>query len=503
MFLWLMSRGIRRNWSRSLLALAGMLLAAGVMTAAVSLRSGYAERAFYNYRVYADADVVVHRGVVGVGRETLEHWRESSWVWELRRQAELSDLSYFLPDLFTSGCLVPVGGRAADAPLELERLPQPLASLRHDPRVRSVAPLKVIPSRLVVGAGDEARVYPAPLRARNVRRHWDSWREGFDHLCTRGRAFLEQEDREGELVALVSSARPEHYPASGARGRPAQYPVPRVGDYLRVEVPAVRGYSEGFPLLDWSDTTTFELRVVGLYAVPVREGPVYDRAGRLVRDPESGALLDMPIYWETDHILIPSGTFDRIYRQVAGHPFRFTQQVGVVFRDMTQAKDIARDLGRLLPNYSVYSLPQLVKLSDADSGQMGVPADAALAIALVTYLVAGMLLITNVYTLVMQRKKEIGILKAIGLSCWQITALVVMEVGAFALAGSLLGFAGVRLVVSLVLALSEVTFVEAAVLTLTAGMKVITATTVAVLLFATVPAYRAARSTTMEVLRSE
>jgi ABC-type antimicrobial peptide transport system permease subunit len=87
------------------------------------------------------------------------------------------------------------------------------------------------------------------------------------------------------------------------------------------------------------------------------------------------------------------------------------------------------------------------------------------------------------------------------MSSRELILLVLLETLAVGIVGGLLGFVPVRLLVSGMLYLSDATLLEALRLTLSAAGTVLGLTVGCSLLFGLFPAWMAARSTTMEVLR--
>ncbi len=116
-------------------------------------------------------------------------------------------------------------------------------------------------------------------------------------------------------------------------------------------------------------------------------------------------------------------------------------------------------------------------------------------------LIAGLLLVANMYILVMQRRKDMAVLKAVGMSPGQVMGLIVLETAIIALIGALLGFGAVRLCVTGVLLISDVGVGEIGLLTVRTGVQVIGVSLLLALVFGSLPAYQAVRQTTMEVLR--
>jgi putative ABC transport system permease protein len=118
-------------------------------------------------------------------------------------------------------------------------------------------------------------------------------------------------------------------------------------------------------------------------------------------------------------------------------------------------------------------------------------------------LVAALLLASNMLFLVAQRRREIGVLKAIGASAWDIGAMILTEALVLNLAGTMMGFALIRLLATWTLISNHIPLAEIARTTLSDLAVVVGAGASAAALFALVPAWQMARLTSLEVLRNE
>ncbi len=300
-------------------------------------------------------------------------------------------------------------------------------------------------------------------------------------------------------MALMQGPRGSGVPAEGTR---PQYPVPGLHDSVTVQVPSLAGYADGHPVWNWDDARSIKLQVIGLFSFRVGEKPYIDEeTGSYVRDSE-GKMEMVPKYLETEDIFIPEETWWAIWEEIApeGTSPR-AYQFNVVLHDMARAEQVAEDLAGGLPGSTVRSVPEQVMIGQRARGQAGVPADMSTVLLIAMFLVAGLLLVANMYVLIMQRRKEMAILKAVGMSGIQVMGLILVEVLFIGLAGALLGFTAVRLVVTGVLLVSEVTAAEIGLLTLQTGALVVGSSTLMAALFGVLPAYLAMKQTTMEVLR--
>ncbi len=488
-------RNVRRNWTKNLLGMIGVAIAAGVMTASLSLGGGYPEVSWMQHRTLMGADIVIYPGRLGVGAEDAQAAGDTPWEWGLRGDYGLSDLLLFHPRIYEEGLISPSGETlffaAEDDPLG-DGLPAGVAA---------VEPLLKLPARVVIpGIGGQQARYPAPLRARDpdLDETWD-----VSTYLARGR-WLEPED-EGSLVALAQGNRGAFPPEEGIR---PGYPVPQVGDVRTLEVPALAGYdAEGYPLWNWDDITEFDLQVVGLFAFPTSVRPL--------RDPETGGyvlevgpgggtgtMIMVQHYVETEDLFIPAATWQKIWETIAppGQAPR-AYQLNVVLDDMFRAKEIAASLQQQLPGTTVRTVPEQAIIGRQQRGQSAVPADVSTLLVVAIFLVAGLLLVGDMYVLVMQRRKEMAILKAVGMASSQVMGLILIEAVLMSMIGATLGFVAVRLMVTGVYALSAVSVAEVGIMTLRTGFMVVGASVLVAGLFGLLPAYLALKQTTMEVLR--
>jgi len=479
-------RNVARNWNRTGMIILGMMVASGLMTLTMSLATGYAEFAYLPYRQMVGADILIYPN-----RFVFDSPGGEADRWELRRPDPdlLTDARFFHPEL-ARGYLSP-----ADAPPAVFDLQDVPACLGEVEGVADWEPGRLLRAYVVFEDGGRLRV---TLRGRDIAADRERYR--MPGSVTVGRYFREEQD--GEWVALVNEAVPEL-----ARLWP--------GSRLVLEVPTVKGFGPGGgPLLDYSEPRTYYFLVHGRYSlslgtVPLQGVSSEDRAGPPPRVPVA---IDEPEVW------VPAGTFDRIYAEVSGAPLRYTGQLGVTVETMVHAKTVARALAEALPHCSVLTVPQEAALSglhyEAYLSEDGSGVDVVRAyrsrstlavdvkreLSFVAFLAAGLLVVANMYILVTQRRREIGVLKAIGSTGRDIVVLILTEAVGYSLTGSLIGFAAIRCLATLTLLGSSVTFVEGLALTLEAAAVVVGTTTLTALVFGLLPAWEAARTPSAALL---
>jgi len=174
-------------------------------------------------------------------------------------------------------------------------------------------------------------------------------------------------------------------------------------------------------------------------------------------------------------------------------------QIFIKLDDPANTNRVIAGLKKQLPDYPLYSMEELTSLYSVQN----VPGlKAFIGVVIVLSIVVGFLVVfLSMYTAVLERTREIGILKALGASPAYILNVVVRETGLLALAGSLAGIVltyGTRWIV--------MTFVPAAL-----TQKIVPgwwpiAAAIAVggaLLGAVYPAWKAARQDAIEALAYE
>lgn len=463
-------RNARRNWSRSVLAIAGMALAAGILTAAHSVTSGYFSSGYMMVRTFMAGDIVVLPGHVYLDPGQVP--RGIDLTWRALDQPYLNDLADLHPHILTDGYVMPEGAETA---IDLDRLP---AELTGHPQVAAVTPYYSLPGYVEPG-------HYAPLRGRDIAGDLEAWR--WDEAIVNGRYFTRQDD--GAMVAVVAA------PAAGTgiSAIPPAYRTPAVGERLKISVPRLAGFSGGLPIFDYLEFEQVELEVIGHFQLKV--GTVQE-----MRDGEPVAV---DVYWNTPQVLIPSGAFREIYRQVSGLDPGMVHQLSVRVDRFYDAGRVAAELRQQLRGWTVMAVPEIMELSGRSRGQGAVPRDLAGPLTAAAYGIAGMLVVTNMYLVNVQRRRELGIMKAVGASSVNIMALVLVEYVGYALVGAAAGFGAVRLLAAVIMLMADVSLWEAGLSTAALGVRVAAVTGLTSVLFGLVPAYEAATTPTMEVLRDE
>jgi putative ABC transport system permease protein len=110
---------------------------------------------------------------------------------------------------------------------------------------------------------------------------------------------------------------------------------------------------------------------------------------------------------------------------------------------------------------------------------------------------------TNLLFLVSERRKEIGVLKAIGARGADVAIMVLAEALTLNLVGTLLGFGLIRIFATWMMITNRIPLAEIGRATANDLFIVVSAAALAAAAFGMLPAWQMARLTSMEVLRND
>ena len=488
-------RNVTRNWNRTGMIIISMAVASAIMTLTLALSTGYAEGVSRVWRQMVGADIIVYPN-----RFVFAGSGDPGTAWEWRRLSPdlPTDAVGFHPDL-AQGYLAP-----ADAPppvFDLQNLPPALAAMTGAGGGLQVEAAQLLPAYIVRETAQGKVRLPITLRGRNVQTDID--KRSIPETAMMGGSYF-RPAQDGFWVAITNGAA---FTAEGIRP----------GDKLVVEVPTIRGYdAEGRPVTDYANPQTFYFMVYGQFGLEWGQVRLEDPAGLLERSavaPTQTVFLDQPEVW------VPAATFAKVFEAVAGGPQRYTGQLAITLDSMAEAKTVAQTLAAQLPDCAVLTVPQEVSLSGLNYRarltsldpftvtithfhytRPTLALDVKDQLAALAFVVAGLLVVANMYILVTQRRREIGVLKALGAASRDILALFLTETLGYSLAGSLLGFLAVRLITLASIFASSASLVEGALLTLQTAGAVVGLTVGISLVFGFLPAWEAARTPSASLL---
>ena len=489
-FAWLGFIGAKRNMGRSILAITAMAMAAGFLTYVISLSRGYP----FSYRAEYRA---IHGGEIALyDRQLLGGIEETEYFFTLRGLPH-TDLSVMMPELYEGGYL---SASEKGVPFTEDTL-QRIGALSN---VQGVYPRYQIPA-LSSGLYD---VWATPLRGRDIQ--LDSLQSiAPSGIISEGRWFTEQDA--GDYVCIVSKY--QHFPV----GQPA----PRVGDTITVLVPQLQGADYR---VDYLDLLPIQLRVIGI--VDIRMRPLtyttVDDFGILTENNE------VTTYMQCDEIQIPLTTWQSIWSTRSDEEY-LPSQLSLMVSDMSYLQDIVLEVQNAFPEYTVFGIPQVLQRAETnlrieDPRQIyhhpdqdvarsllmpdnvapeAMRQDLRIPMSILILINAAMVMASNLLIMVSERRKEIGILKAVGARRWQIAQMILCEALLISGFGALLGFSFFRLPALLNQMTNRVAMIRL-LQTLASDLGVVLgATAVFTLIFGLLPAMQMAALSVQEVLQSE
>jgi hypothetical protein len=417
-FLRLGTANARRNFARSLFAIISMSLAAGFLTYSISLSRGYVQLFKANTRSMVGGEIVAYArqfgGVIPEG--------ESVWEHSFFQESPFSDLAEFRPELLSSGYLSSVEVQSTFTPDDMQELYQAL------PGITFVYPRYQIPAATV-----DMNRRSTPLRGRHpeldnmqaIHPSTQIWRgdEG-------GRWF--NPDESDQMVAVVSMW--QELPAGSA--------LPVTGRTIRVEVPRIN-YVNGEPVFLYAQPIVYEFLIVGVLEVQTR------------------FLDNVPLYWYSPEIHIPLGTWERIWRDIGGGEY-LPEQVTLGYTNLSYLEDVVMELRAMFPQFTIFSAAEhfiqaqrrglieripvwLEGTIVIEDTQQAMQLDMRLPFTLMIFMNAALVVASNLLIMVQERKKEIGILKAVGARRSDVVVMVLVEATMISLLGAAFGFIFFRL----------------------------------------------------------
>ncbi len=439
----------RRNISRSLLAIVGIALAAGVFTGAAATGSGYARHAFSSYRQFAGADIVAYAdGFPFRPPDEPEVYRLATGGDDLVYRY---DLATYFSDITVSPYLKREG-RA----FEMDEL----LRFGEVAQVTGVYPYLALPV-FVLDANGEVIV----------------------QTVLRGR-YAEVDERRWELDLFSSQQQHQWVCVTNSQATPHG----GWGDTLRIEVPSIVEHTAQGTVFDYQARHGFQLERIGDYAFVIDREYVEEDV--------------VEIFLENKDVLVPSGIWHEIFTQASGGKnLQYVHQVGVTVDSMFLADQTQVRLSEQVSRATILSVPELARMS----GSMP-PAEApdvSGAYVVMAFALSAMMASTNMFILVTQRQRELGVLKAIGASGRELFVLLLSETAVFALLGALVGYGVVMLFLVLFYFASDVTAVQASATALSALGQVLGLALATGLVAGVLPAWYAVRATTREVLDHE
>ncbi len=500
---------VRRNLARSLLTIVGMGLAALIMTTSLTLSEGYPAMAYEHYRTYCGGDIILFRDKVWVRGSDVNRSDPATWRLQYALQDIPGPAQMFLPGLKVHGAIGPAGrSRGFFSRTETDAI---RAALLSRPEVTSVQSYFTLPAARVEFGGVHSWS-DAYLRAWPEAGQWAD----FSTYIVKGRALAP--DDEGRSVCLVDADRARLGQASEGRLPPV---VPEVGSTVQVLVPRLVAFAGGHLKLDYLNCAPVELTVVGHYSVPSREASWMD--------PQSGGDSGPAppeteqLYLTSPELFVPWQTAEALLAEVSGGAVDiWAQAMTIELDNVSRVETLVGEIAAEFPELCPVSVPRLASVANAQwlpeptyrapesewrgaalPGQVGEPVRISDAFSVIFFAVAALLAAANGIVLVIERQREIAILKAVGAFSRDVIMMILAEVVMLATIGAVAGFS---LAESLAIwnLISNKAGLGAIVVSVGSDLiKVLGVTVVFAVIFGLAPALRTTGMTAMEVLRRE
>lgn len=511
MFFLLGLTNARRNLGRSLVAVLSMAFAALILSSSLSLSTGHPAGSYRNIRMVMGGEISVFGPRFALSQADLEgRGKSPALSHQFINRDVRSDLAYLEPEIYSEGYLSPAGAISdstvpSSPRLDMDSLTRRLKDI---PGVAAVHPVEIYPSLMeadvkIRTGGTVRNTFSTPLRGRDIAS--DLQDPGYEGFVVAGRGLEPADD--GALVALADAHRAD-----------AGYPDIPPGSKVTLKIPKVRRGVDGGAVFDYTDYTTFEFTVVGQYALPTRT------VAWLAAGPGgSEEMKSEDLFWTTPYLMVPQATLRKIFAQLGGEGMAFpVYQAGISVPDTTRLNVTLRAVRAALPEHTTVGTAAL--LSKAQSGALpepvkeapmgvvgdpsyqrvgGEPVDLGRLIPILVYLIAALLVAANMLVIIARRRREIGILKALGARGWDVAAMVLTEVMALSSTGALVGFAIVRFAATWTMISNKVPISRIGLATLSDLGQVLGLTVGAAIIFGLAPAVAFARLPAMEVLRHE
>ncbi|NLY53650.1 MAG: ABC transporter permease [Firmicutes bacterium] len=401
---------IVRQLERSALALLSLAIAAFSLTHSLAISLGYPAQAFANYRHYLGGDTVVYpTRIMGNPNQNQRL--------ELHRipNDAFSTLTLIYPHLTREGFLAPT------TPILRPFSPADMQELATHPQVRAVDALYRMPGWW--------QDNPASLRA--VPPDSKLWQYQTEQLSA--------PTARATIPVWLNS-------------RQNTAPLPPVGSELDLRLPRIGLTPAGSLQYDANHTLVQRVVVAGYYEVPTR---VVSWPG-----PDGGDFLTEQGYLDLNEVWLLEDDWQELWRLTTDNLPPVAGSLGLQVTDMSILEAIVGQLQIDYPEWTIISAPNLAKQAEAESAldsfqrapkeywagrshkpQHAFPIDVSRTLAGLIYLNAGLLMAARMLTGAAARRKEIGILKALGARRRDILLMALTEAVVLCLIGSTIGFA--------------------------------------------------------------
>lgn len=476
MFIRLGIINIVRQLGRSTLSLVSLVLAAVALTSSLTVQQGYPAEVYSNYRDWMSGEIMLYPTrflSTPSDRGDLQLHRLP--------QNEFSTLTLFYPHLTREGFLAVEPPRLQ--PFQAEQV----AYLKSHPQVIAVNPIYRMAGWL--GAKPDSNRTVA-LRSLMVD----------DPLA---KYIVEGETEPGTYA--------NNEPTVWLNTKSARDKYQSLPAKVEITLPRILQAADGSLQIDPSNCTTHTLRVAGGYALPTRSVSWRDETGN---DMAEQAFLDISEVWLTE------ATWRELWEDTADGVEPAALSYGIRVKDLSVLEALVGELQVGAEGWTFISVPNLKRVADRRAVldhferapqqlwqhegrlQTGIPLDMSRILAILIYANAGLLMAARMLTGMAERRKEIGVLKALGARQSDIMQMALSESVMLSIIGSTIGFLLVYLAALHQQVSNRLPWAE--IVGQLAGNYgfVIGVTMIVGLVFGLVPAWKMSKLTVMEVLRS-
>ncbi len=513
----------RRQLGRSLLVLLAMALSAVSLTSAMSLSDGAMAGASMTYREILGGEIVAFP-VRWVGQQSTDTNGNEVLYYQRLERNRLSWMEWLYPELYDKGYLSyqEIGDSEFFDPVDL-------SAMQQVPGITGISMVPQLPASIAkkgtLEHGLQVAVMPAPPGYLPGRGFSAEQEAAAAAVAITNSHFFVPKDQLSAIASLIPDeavGNPLIPPpfdevlrlkdAAAEKRIKENMQLPKPGDSMTLLLPKLRESETGGMLPDFSSQTEISLQLISQAAIPTRTISWITELGTPA---DETAYLHAPVVW------VPQSTWNELWRQAAGDKAYMPSNVALQIDNMEQLDSLVIELQNRFPKYTFVSVPNLQQRAESLSlldrffiaprhlwvlkgkSTLAVPLQLGQVMGLLLYLVSGMLIASRMLTGASARRKEVGVLKALGARRKDITVMALTEAFLITIIGSSAGFALVRLGALMKQLSNDVPFSMILNSTVSEYAMVVGVATAVSMLFALVPAVRMANLTVMEVLRND
>ncbi len=465
MFVSLGLRNVWRNKGRTVLGIVSMAVAAIVFASSSVLSQGYPAGASRPARELLAGDLVFLPGKTVLSPGDLST-ADLQWGFGKKSLDQPSGTIGFDVTPYYYGHIEETETKPGQEDLCPQRLNHVVEELRSNSDVAGVTVKRSIPFLAAFTRNESDQLIYGFLEARDVSQDLD---QGVDLRVSSGR-YLTPDDGDSAVgVACLG------WPGGSLPGAPR----------ISLQVPRRWENPTGDRCTDYEDPVSVSIAMVG--AVRFQES-----------SPEG------TITYANPTIFVTEEAFDRIASQAGYAPEETVWGISVRLHSIASLENMCAMYQRQYNDFTVVSGVRLASARiNRTSMPVGTPMDMRKVTETLAFLTAALLSATNLAVLMLQRKTEIGILRSLGATGWNVTCMVLTEVIFIALIGALLGSLLVQPSVAWTLASNKIEGALIANQVLSGLGKTLCFAVLASSVFGILPVAKALRVTPSQVLRGE